>query len=87
MKSIYILLTKSDTWVSRIIKLATDDKYTHASISFEENLQPLYSLSRKFVNMPLPADLRTEPLTKVFFRSIGIFHVPYMNYRSAMKFT
>lgn len=67
MKSIYILLTKSDTWVSKIIKLTTDDKYTHASISFEESLQPMYSFSRKYVNLPLPAGLRTEPLTKGFF--------------------
>lgn len=68
MKSIYILLTKSDTWVSKVIKMLTDDRYTHASISFEENLQPLYSFSRKFVNLPLPAGLRTEPLTEGFFR-------------------
>ena len=71
MKSIYILLTKSDTLVSKIIKMATDDKYTHASLSFEENLQPLYSFSRKFVNLPLPAGLRTEPLTKGFFQKYG----------------
>lgn len=68
MRSIYILLTKSDTWVSKIIRMMTDDRYTHASISFEDSLQPLYSFSRKFVNMPLPAGLRTEPLTKGFFQ-------------------
>lgn len=68
MKSIYILLTKSDTWVSKIIKLTTDDRYTHASISFDESLQPLYSFSRKYVNAPLPTGLRTEPLTKGFFQ-------------------
>lgn len=68
MKSIYILLTNTDTLVSKIIKLTTDDRYTHASISFDESLQPLYSFSRKYVNAPLPAGLRTEPLTKGFFQ-------------------
>lgn len=68
MKSIYILLTKSDTYVSKLIKMTTSDTYTHASISFSENLQPLYSFSRKYVNSPLPAGLRMEPLTKGFFK-------------------
>ncbi len=68
MKSIFILLTKSDTYVSKIIKLTTSDTYTHVSISFDESLQPLYSFSRKFVNLPLPAGLRTEPLTKGFYK-------------------
>ncbi|MGM9948331.1 hypothetical protein [Floccifex sp.] len=68
MKSIYILLTKSDTYVSKAIKFVTKDTYTHASISFEKNLQPLYSFSRKYVNLPLPAGLRIEPLTAGFYK-------------------
>lgn len=67
MKKIYILLTRSGTWVSKIINLTTADTYTHASISFEDSLQPLYSFSRKRVNMPLPAGLRHEPLRQGFF--------------------
>lgn len=68
MKTIYILLTKSDTCVSKLINLLTHDRYTHASISFEEDLQPLYSFSRKFVYSPLPAGLRSEPLTRGFYK-------------------
>lgn len=68
MKKIYILLTKSDTWVSRLIKLATNDTYTHASISFAADLQPMYSFSRKFVHLPLPAGLRVEPLDTGFYK-------------------
>lgn len=68
MKSIFILLTKSDTNVSKLIKLITSDTYTHASISFDEDLQPLYSFSRKYVYSPLPAGLRTEPLDKGFYQ-------------------
>ena len=68
MKKIYILLTKSDTWVSRLIKLVTNDTYTHASISFAEDLQPMYSFSRKFVHLPLPAGLRVEPLDTGFYK-------------------
>ena len=68
MKSIFILLTKSDTNVSKLIKLITSDTYTHVSISFHEDLQPLYSFSRKYVHSPLPAGLRTEPLDKGFYK-------------------
>lgn len=67
-KTIYVLLTRSGTWVSRVIHLLTDDTYTHASIAFDASLQPLYSFSRKFVNLPLPAGLRTEPLTRGFYK-------------------
>lgn len=73
MQKIYILLTKSDTYMSKIIKLATDDKYTHASISFEETLQPLYSFSRLQL-APLPAGLHTEPFDSGFFKKYP--HLP-----------
>ena len=68
MKKIYILLTKSDTLVSRVIGLATNDTYTHASISFAPDLQPMYSFSRRFVHLPLPAGLRVEPLDTGFYQ-------------------
>lgn len=67
-KTIYVLLTRSGTWVSKIIHWTTADAYTHASIAFDESLQPLYSFSRRFVNLPLPAGLQTEPLDKGFYK-------------------
>ena len=63
MKSIYLLLTKSDTYVSKTIGLATSDKYTHISISFEETLEPLYSFARKYKRTPLPAGIRPVSYT------------------------
>lgn len=68
MKSIYILLTKSDTYISKMIGLVTSDPYTHVSISFEENLRPMYSFSRKYIHSPLPAGLRVEPLDYGFYK-------------------
>ncbi len=68
MKIIYILLTRSDTYLSRFIGFFTSDRYTHASISFAEGLQPLYSFSRKRVYLPLPAGLRHEPLKIGFYK-------------------
>lgn len=74
MKKIYILLTKSDTYISKIIKLTTADKYTHASISFNESLQPLYSFARMKTDFPLPAGLRTEPFDSGFYHKYP--HIP-----------
>lgn len=68
MESIYILLTKSDTYISKMISVATDAKYTHASISFHKDLCPMYSFARKYLYTPLPAGIRTEPLEDGFFK-------------------
>ena len=68
MKSIYILLTRSNTFVSSLVKIATADRYTHVSISFEENLTPFYSFARRYVHSPLPAGLRPEYLNRGFFK-------------------
>jgi inositol transport system substrate-binding protein len=68
MKDIYVLLTRSRTWISRLIGLTTSDKYTHASISFDENLSTMYSFSRKYTYTPLPANIQTELLYEGFYK-------------------
>ncbi len=60
MKSIYILLTRSNSVISGMIRLATDDPYTHASISFDDDLSRFYSFGRKYAMFPYPAGLVTE---------------------------
>lgn len=47
MKTIYVLLMKSTTSLSRIVGLLTSDKYTHVSLAFDESLYPLYTSTRK----------------------------------------
>ena len=44
-RAIHILLTRSGTWFSRLIHLATQDDYTHASIGLDGPAGPFYSLS------------------------------------------
>ena len=68
MKSIYILLTRSETYISKLIHLTTADAYTHVAISFDRSLQPLYGFARKSLRRPLPAGLRTEPFLDGFYR-------------------
>lgn len=67
MKSIYILLTRSKTSISRLIQMATTDDYTHVSIAFDDTLSQFYSFGRKQPHFPLPAGLIQESLTNCFF--------------------
>ena len=43
MKTIYILLTRSTTILSRLVHFVTEDTYTHAALAFDEELKTLYS--------------------------------------------
>ena len=60
MKSIYFLLTSSNSYLSRLIHFVTKDEYTHVSISFDEKATKFYSFSRRRKSLPLPAGLVQE---------------------------
>ncbi len=62
MKTIYILLTKTDTVLSRAIGLVTKDPYTHAAISLDKDLNELYSFGRKTKYNPLNAGFVKEKI-------------------------
>ena len=58
--SIYILLTRSGTWFSRLIHLVTSDCYTHASIGLDGPPGPFTAS---------PADTSTLPSPPAWWRS------------------
>lgn len=62
-RTIYILLTRSGTCFSRLIRLATQDDYTHASIGMDGPSGPFYSFARKYEHLLLPAGLVEETVT------------------------
>jgi hypothetical protein len=53
MKNIYIVISQTGTFFSRSIKFITKEEFNHASISFSQDLDELYSFGRKIVNNPL----------------------------------
>ena len=61
--TVYILLTRSGTWFSRLIHLATQDNYTHASIGLDGPDGPFFSFARKYPHFALPAGLVVERVT------------------------
>ena len=69
MKSIYILLTRSTTIMSRLVSLMTSERYTHSAIALEKDLKHLYSFGRRCSWMPFPAGFVSENLYDGYFSS------------------
>ena len=67
MRKIYIILTRSQTILSRIVHFITKDPYTHASIAFEEDMMTFYSSSRKNGRTLFPAGPCEERLADGYF--------------------
>lgn len=63
-RSIYILLTDTGTWFSRMIKMYTKAPYNHTSLSLDENLEELYSFGRKVYFNPLSAGFVKEGIDR-----------------------
>lgn len=51
-KKIYILLTDTGSFLTKLIKLYTNRPYNHASISFDSELREVYSFGRKTARNP-----------------------------------
>ena len=68
MKTIYILLTRSGTLLSKLVYAATGASYTHASMAFDAELSCLYSSTRKNGYTMFPAGPSREYLNKGVFR-------------------
>lgn len=51
-KVIYIVLTKTKTVLSKAIQMYTQHDFNHVSISFDSELNEMYSFGRKNVNNP-----------------------------------
>lgn len=66
-KRVYIVLTKSKTAVSKLIDSVLHSEYTHSSISFDSNLDNIYSFARRYTFLPNPANLKKEYLDKGFY--------------------
>ena len=71
MKTIYILLTRSGTLLSKLVYAVTGASYTHASMAFDEELNCLYSSTRKNGYTMFPAGPSREYLNRGLFLQRG----------------
>lgn len=93
MKKIYLVLTKSPTVLSRTINFITHEPYTHASISFSNTTQPMYSAGRDYARLPFPGHMKSEPLDSGFYKcfpncKVGVYslEVSDENFQKAYDF-
>lgn len=66
-KFIYVLLTDTGTWFTRLIKLATRSPLNHASISFDRELHEVYSFGRKNPDNPFIGGFVKEDMSNKLF--------------------
>ncbi len=69
-KYIYLVFTRTGTWLSRLISVFSDIEYPHASLSFDDEFTKMYSFGRKNPNNPFSGGFAVENLyAGVFQRS------------------
>ena len=65
---LYIVLTRTNTTMSRLIQIFKNDKYTHAAISFDKNLNQMYSFGRKHTFNPFIGGFKKEDINKGIYK-------------------
>lgn len=68
-KKIYIVLTHTNSIISKMIKLFTKDKYSHISLSFNSKCNKMYSFSRKYSFFPFYGIFKIEDIRKGLFKN------------------
>ncbi|NMO97211.1 hypothetical protein [Paenibacillus lemnae] len=68
-QDIWIVLTGTGTWFSRMIQCFTNAPLNHASIAFDSELREVYSFGRKQANNPFSGGMVCENLRSPFFYS------------------
>lgn len=65
---LYIVLTRTNTTFSKIIKFIKKDEFTHAAISLDKDLEQMYSFGRKKVYNPFIGGFNEEHLNKGVYK-------------------
>lgn len=78
-KYVYVVISRTPSYMGKIIRKILKGKYNHASISLDENLSQMYSFCRLTVSNPLVGGIIRE---SVFTLTIGLKDgVPIKVYR------
>ncbi len=80
-KNLYIILSQTSTKVGKTIRLFAKQKYNHAAMSLEEDLEHIYAFARPQHNAILLGGLVQESLTRYTLRRnfpvpVAVYKVP-----------
>ncbi len=64
---LYVILTRTGTRVAKAIRLYTRERYSHVSLSFDEDLDTMYSFARRKIHNPFNAGFIEEHLDSGIF--------------------
>lgn len=65
---LYIVLTRTNTVISRLIQLFKNDEYTHAAISLDKELNYMYSFGRRNTYNPFIGRFRKEDINEGIYK-------------------
>ncbi|MDR3310712.1 MAG: hypothetical protein LBS90_05135 [Oscillospiraceae bacterium] len=63
-KSLYVVLSRSPTVLSRVIRTMTGDSYAHAALALDRNLEYMFSFGRRHVSNPFIGCFKRERLSE-----------------------
>lgn len=66
---IYIVLSKTGTWLSRSIGAITKKEYTHVALSFDDKFNNMYTFGRKNPSNPFNAGLTIEDINNKVYQN------------------
>ena len=81
-KEIYLVFTRTGTWLSRMICIIFRMKYPHVSISFDDSLTRMYSFGRRSPDNPFSGGLVEENLQRWCFPEVSRQPMPDIPNRS-----
>lgn len=68
VRTFYLVMSQTGTWLSRVIKVYTKEDYNHISISLKNALNPMYSFGRINPTNPFSAGFVLEDINDGVFR-------------------
>ncbi|KJS84738.1 MAG: hypothetical protein JM58_10485 [Peptococcaceae bacterium BICA1-8] len=66
---LYIVLTRTNTMVSKLVQYIKNDEFTHASISLDKELNAMYSFGRKYAYNPFLGRFKQEEINKGLYKN------------------
>ncbi len=66
--SLYIVLTRTNTTISKLIGILKKEEYTHASISLDKELNNMYSFARRDTYNPFVGRFKKENINKGIYK-------------------
>lgn len=80
-KYIYLIFSKTGTWLSNLISIITKSPYTHVALSFDDKFNSLYTFGRVNPNNPFSGGFTIESLMLEYIKNVYHHLVQFIKYQ------